>query len=213
MSTSAKSITAKPSATIGNFPDFITKDDLKEANELEREVKRLVQHREQVTRDVVRKKFDAAAARYSQSPTEENFATFKGLAVELMFVEVNDNYGRVRSFVHEVIRDNLIKARFLPFANAVLSRGLAAARATLADVTENEDAHHRQVTGEPLGQQSNAIVEKASRPVRELERILSSINEEQPMANEHKILTFLKFLREHAAKRGIPADFGEGRTT
>jgi hypothetical protein len=204
---SAKSITAKPSA-IGKFPDFITKDDLAEAVELETEIVRLVEHRESFSRAPLLKKFDDARDNYLAAATEENYATLKARATELTLNE-SESYNRARGFVHDVIRDRFIGARFLPWARAIVERGLTKARASLADVVASEEAHHRELIGEPLGQQPNAIIEKARRPVRELEGVLSSINAEKVLANEHLILTFLKFLREHAGK-SMPADFGEG---
>jgi hypothetical protein len=197
----SKSSTVKTSA-IGAWPDFITKFDLDEAAVIERETKRLVQHRDGLTRDFVKKSFDEAATAYSQSPTDESFGRLKELAAQLTFVEQSGYCGRARTFVHEAIRDNL-KARFVPWAGAIIERGLTTARAKLADVVTVEEAHHRDVTGEALGGQPNAIIEKATQPVLELERILASINEEKPMANENEILSFLKFLRDRAAKSNV----------
>ena len=198
----SKSSTVKTSA-IGAWPDFITKEDLEEAAVIECETKRLVQHRDGLTRDLVKKSFDEAATAYSQSPTDESFGRLKELAAQLTFVEQSGYCGRARAFVNEAIRGNLIKARFVPWAGAIIERGLTTARAQFADIAAGEDAHHRDVTGEPLGSQPNAIIEKASRPVRELERVLMSINEEKALANENEILSFLKFLRDRAAKSNV----------
>jgi hypothetical protein len=195
----AKTTTEKKSA-IGSVPDFVTAHDLAHASVFETEFKRLLRHRNAFSRVPVKEKLEHAKSAYLESPTDENFEIVKTLATELVVIEApGSSYGNIRSIVHGFIGNHLIRERILPWARALVERGLTKARANLTDVIACEEAHHFEVTGEPLSaQQSTPIIEKARRPVRELENVLASLQGE----DEHAVMSFIHFLRAQASKRG-----------
>jgi hypothetical protein len=184
---------------IGSWPNFITSDDLIEAADLEREVKRLAAHRSRFNAGSIKQRFNLAQTAYIESPSDENLESLRLLCIELDVAEGKANwFGRAGSAANMVLK-NVIAARFVPWARNIIQRGLTAARSTLAEIVSREEARHFEITGEALGGQLNPVVEKARRPVRELEGMLSSI--ENGVSSEHAVLSFVTFLRKRSAKR------------
>jgi hypothetical protein len=189
----------KNRGAVGSWPNFITSDDLLEAADLEREVKRLAAHRSHFNAVLIKQRFNLAQTAYIESPSDENLEALRLVCIELSVVDGQGGwFGRAGSAANMVLK-NVIAARFVPWARNIIQRGLIEARATLAETVSREEARHFEITGEELGGQLNPVIEKARRPLLELETVLLST--ERASASEHAVFSFVKFLGDRAAKQ------------
>jgi hypothetical protein len=148
---------------------FITPADLKEADALACELDRLDRHREETSRQNQQDKFHAAMTRYLQEPSDKNFSALRS-ATDAVSDSDTEFSRRLRTTVKTALRA-FLEERFKPWAFEILDRAKAVAVASLNETKATEDRRHRELLGEPLGDQPNAIVIKAAKPVRQVEEV------------------------------------------
>jgi hypothetical protein len=171
---------------VNKLAPFVTAEEVARADELEKELRRLNLQYLQIHPSELEKNLDTACAAYRSQPSDENLHIFKQAAVDAALV---DRHIVPPVLVQTVaaVRENLEK-QILAWARPILERGLTAARASLASVTDNERARHKTLTGELLS--DSPIIAAARKPVTQLEALLAT--------KTTSVMPVIELLKSHA---------------
>lgn len=135
---------------IGQLPDFVTPEDLLEAEKIEKELDRFDRHLKPFSRQPAFLAHDDAMRAYSQDPSDENASALERTSAQAFLVS-SESYSRARVTVRSAFRDLFVKGRFASWASSIVERGLAQARQVEADLEAEEAQRYKELTGEELG--------------------------------------------------------------
>lgn len=197
----------KKEGLLGAFPRFVTMTDLENPLSFEKEFIHLDGHRQQLGSTVTGELLRQAQRTYQADPSDEAFVDVLAAAIKYHAITDGGGFPPIVKFRADIVNlmRNAFKGRFHPFARAILERGLAEARDSLAQVVAAEDSRCRSLTGKD-GQQAGPIVAAASRPVQELERRLQQLDLQHGNLR-YAISDFILFLRARLAE----SDARDGR--
>ncbi|HEX7517780.1 MAG TPA: hypothetical protein VF345_10910 [Chthoniobacterales bacterium] len=150
--------------------DVVTPAARTEADKLESRFRVLLDHRYFCNPDALRSRFLAASAEYSANPNDANFALLRQREIESFFFREKRRCQRVAvaAFKH------FVATCVDPFFRPLVDRALSLARTQAETIHAEEVARHEKLTGEALTKSS--IVDRANRPVREIEQLAATIN-------------------------------------
>jgi hypothetical protein len=155
----------------------LTNEERAKGEELRTEFLRLVALRVSVSPDRVVQRHRECRDAFTASPTDENFAALKHASFEKRFFRVES---QSKSIVHGVLK-HFSETQIVPWAKAILERALSNAREQLSQITKDEDARHRSLTGgRPLT--VSGLVETAKQPVKQIEQWLAQLSQESVRA-------------------------------
>lgn len=180
---------------LGELPGFITPDVLKKIEDLVTELKRLDDQIFSLRPSFAEKARDRAREDYVTDPSEKNFARLKAASLEIEIVE-KLLPSSMQAIVQHV-RTEFVNKNIVPFVTEILNDGLTRAKATLENITSEEQDRHLQLTGQGLAG-DNAIIAAARRPVTEIERLLRT-DSRGGAESDFPVALVFEYLRSHVA--------------
>lgn len=186
----ASQVSEKGESAIAESPRFqVTGLELETAAAHEAELIRLATQADGMRPHVFKEKIDTARDAYRANPTDKNLHA----VTELMTRRDNvyskpDLYADVRAAYLRFIETTVI-----PWATAIITRGLTLERARLAAVTAEENQKHFVLTGHSMC--LSIVVERARTPVARLEDMLSSLQQEDISTLRHRLFRALETFR------------------